>query len=179
MSQADAAAANSTYFVKSGRASAEELAGQMRRSLDDPCVKIVLDAVSGFFMILNECRQILAANRELLEALGREHPRWLVGLRSGDAFNCIHFPEGMGGCGTSQHCGACGAALTLLAAQVTGAPGQRRVPADGVRPPRCQRAEAARGAGADLPARFSERAGRNRGGVERVDEGGEPGRRGA
>lgn len=122
MDAGDGPGYNATFFAPPGRATLEQLADQMRRSLDDPCVKVVLEAVTGFVMILNQDRQILAANRELLEALGREDPRWLVGLRPGEAFNCIHFAEGTDGCGTSRHCSACGAVLAILAAQVTDTP---------------------------------------------------------
>ncbi len=106
-----------TYFAKPGRHTQEELAEQMRRSLDDPCIKLVLDAVTGFLMILNEDRQILAANQQLLESLDRHDEGCLVGLRFGEAMNCIHFTEGTDGCGTSKHCRTCGAVLAVLAAQ--------------------------------------------------------------
>jgi hypothetical protein len=58
VSQADASAANSTSLAKPGRASVEHLADQMRRSLDDPCVKVFLDVISGFVMIQNEYRLV-------------------------------------------------------------------------------------------------------------------------
>jgi CheY-like chemotaxis protein len=113
-----------TYFAQPGRATQQQLADQMSRSLGDPCVKIVLEAVNGFVLILNGNRQILAANQELLDALNRQDPGCIAGLRVGEAFNCLHFTEGTDGCGTSTHCRTCGAVLAVLAAQAGGLPAE-------------------------------------------------------
>ncbi len=117
-------AENATFFAKAGRASHAQLADQMRRSLDDPCVKIVLEAVNGFVLILNENRQILAANQEFLDALNRQNPGCVAGLRPGEAFNCVHFSEGTDGCGTSDQCRTCGAVLAILSAQSSSHPAE-------------------------------------------------------
>lgn len=114
--------AESTYFAPAGRVRYKQLADQMRRTLEDPCVKTVLESVSGFVMILNRERQVVAANQELLDALGRREEGCVVGLRPGEVFNCIHFTEGPDGCGTSRHCRACGAVLAILASQNSDAP---------------------------------------------------------
>jgi hypothetical protein len=113
-----------THFAKPGRATLGQLVDQMRQSLDDPCVKVVLEAVDGYVMILNESRQILAANHELLDALSRGDSGCAIGLRPGELLNCIHFGEGTDGCGTSQHCRTCGAVLAILAAQSGGTPAE-------------------------------------------------------
>jgi len=109
-----------TYFARPERLGYRELASQMLRSLEDPVVKVVLEAVDGYVMILNEQRQILAANQTLLDGFERHDPNFLIGLRAGEAFNCVHFTEGPGGCGTSEHCRTCGAVVATLAAQVDG-----------------------------------------------------------
>jgi len=109
-----------TEFAPAGRTTDRELAEQVRRSMEDPCVQVVLEAVHGFLLILNSQRQILAANSEVLEALHREEPGCLIGLRPGEAFNCVHFTEGPEGCGTSKHCRTCGAVLSILASQASG-----------------------------------------------------------
>lgn len=110
----------STFFAEAGRVSGEELAEQVRRSYDDPCVQAILEAVDGYLLILNEQRQILAANQEVLQALHRDNPSYLVGLRPGEAMNCAHFTEGPDGCGTSVQCRGCGAVLAILASQKSG-----------------------------------------------------------
>jgi signal transduction histidine kinase/CheY-like chemotaxis protein len=106
-----------TFFAEAGRLSHDELAQQLRRTLEDPCVRVVLDTVTGFVMVLNAQRQILAANDELLHSLAMESPDKLVGIRPGEALNCVHFTEGPDGCGTSLHCRTCGAVLATLASQ--------------------------------------------------------------
>ena len=113
----------STYFAPAGRSSDAQLKDQMRRSLHDPCVEVVLEAITGFILILNENRQILAANQELLDALGWRGPS-VIGLRPGEALNCAHFTDGTDGCGTSEHCASCGAVLAVLAARAKGAPAE-------------------------------------------------------
>jgi signal transduction histidine kinase len=106
-----------TFFAAAGRATGPDLDAQLAHALEDPCVQVVLEAVQGYLLILNRERQILAANRELLEALHRETPGCLIGLRPGEALNCVHFTEGPDGCGTALHCRTCGAVLAILASQ--------------------------------------------------------------
>lgn len=111
-----------TYFAPAGRLSYQELEEQIQRSLEDPCIRVVLQAVDGYLIILNSKRQILAANREFLDALRMENRNCVVGLRPGEALNCLHFTEGPSGCGTSEHCRSCGATLAMLAVQEKGLP---------------------------------------------------------
>lgn len=106
-----------TRFARAGRASVEELTAQIRHSLSDPCFNVVLEAVHGYVAVLNEHRQILGANQALLDALNANLGHSVIGLRVGEAFNCVHFTEGTDGCGTSTHCRTCGAVLAVLAAQ--------------------------------------------------------------
>lgn len=106
-----------TYFASPERIGSRELSEQIHRCLEDPCMQVVLQAVDGYLVLLNQHRQILAANQELLDALRAQTPEGIIGLRPGEAFNCVHFTQGPNGCGTSQHCGTCGAVLSILAAQ--------------------------------------------------------------
>lgn len=64
-------------------------------------------------MILNQERQLVAANQKLACLLGRPVES-VLGLRLGEAFNCIHSAEEPGGCGTSIFCRTCGAAKAIL-----------------------------------------------------------------
>jgi CheY-like chemotaxis protein len=106
-----------TCFASAGRSGHEDLERQARETLANPVVGVFLESVQGYLLILNEHRQILAANPEFLEALGHADPDWLIGLRPGEALNCSHFTEGLDGCGTSVKCRSCGAVLALLACQ--------------------------------------------------------------
>jgi hypothetical protein len=111
-----------TFFAPAERSDAQSLARLAALAVTDPVIKTVLEAVGGFLMVLDEHRQILAANRELLTALGLRSGDPLTGQRQGEALGCIHAQTGPGGCGTSLHCSHCGAVLAILAAQTTGQP---------------------------------------------------------
>jgi CheY-like chemotaxis protein len=119
MSQMDSVRAR-TFFAPAERASSEELARQIKSVMDHPITEVILQAVSGYILILNQNRQVLAANQALLDALGTESSENFTGLRPGEIFECSHVPEGPGGCGTSPHCQTCGAVLSILICQAEG-----------------------------------------------------------
>jgi len=105
-----------TYFAPAGRAPRRDLRRLARKSIEDPVIRTVLEAVGGYVMILNTHRQILAANRELLDALLVEEMDSVLGMRPGEVLACEHSTEGPDGCGTSLHCRPCGATISILAA---------------------------------------------------------------
>ncbi len=108
-----------TLFAPSERGDPAIVARLAALAVVDPVIKTVLEAVGGYLMVLDEHRQILAANRELLAALKLQTGDRLVGQRPGEALGCVHAQTGPGGCGTSLHCRHCGAVLAILAAQAT------------------------------------------------------------
>ena len=71
-------------------------------------------------MILNGNRQIVAANRKLLNILGASLGQ-LVEKRPGEAINCIRIKEGPDGCGTGVHCTHCGAVNAIMDAMMNNA----------------------------------------------------------
>ncbi|HXX21633.1 MAG TPA: PAS domain-containing sensor histidine kinase [Terriglobia bacterium] len=84
-----------------------------------PHLQELLDAFPTPAVILNERRQIVAANQRLCRLLDRREDE-VLGMRIGEAFNCIHWPEGNRGCGTSQFCETCGALQAILNSQQRG-----------------------------------------------------------
>lgn len=83
------------------------------------------ETLSGLFhlipntiLILNKQRQIIYSNSYFLNLLGvgREEP---VGLRPGEALNCIHAYKDTRGCGTTLCCSVCGAVQAIVRAQNT------------------------------------------------------------
>ena len=108
-----------THFAPAKRTDRETLTRLAAQALADPVVKTVLEAVGGFLVVLDEHRQILAANREFLSGLRLQSGDRLTGQRPGEALGCIHAHTGPGGCGTSLHCRHCGAVRAILAAQTT------------------------------------------------------------
>lgn len=102
-----------TKFAPAARRTAEEIREQSVRVAQTPHVFDLLECFPVPAVILNEERQIVAANRKLTSLLG--HPAEIVlGMRLGEAFNCIHSGEEQGGCGTSLFCSTCGAVKAIL-----------------------------------------------------------------
>ncbi len=114
----------STHFAPAGRSSAQKIREIAIQSVNDPIIQVVLEAVSGMVLILNEKREILSANQELLNALGLKEMEKLIGLRPGELLECEHCREGPDGCGTAKNCRFCGAVLAILAAQAGGQPAE-------------------------------------------------------
>lgn len=106
-----------TFFAPAIRATDSELTQLAEITLQDPIVHVILESVHGYVMILNEQRQIVAANNELLNSLKAQKGRELLGCRPGEALSCVHATDGPDLCGTSVYCRHCGAVLALLSAQ--------------------------------------------------------------
>lgn len=75
----------------------------------DRTAATLLEAMPGPAMVLNEERQVVVANRHLIEALGLPATWSPSGERQGDLFGCRHASEPPGGCGTTEACEQCGA----------------------------------------------------------------------
>ena len=106
----------STWFLPAERASSATLEAQIAWALTNPVIDAILSTWSGAAAVLNTHRQIVALNASYLEAVGLEDPAAALGLRPGEAIGCGHAREHPGGCGTSRACGACGAAIAIVAA---------------------------------------------------------------
>jgi signal transduction histidine kinase len=106
-----------TYFASAGRSTPEELQQEVEFCLQHPVIQIALKLVDSYVLVTNEHRQVVAANKSLLDSLASEDPSCFQGLRPGEILGCTHVQEGPDGCGTSKACVRCGAALALLASQ--------------------------------------------------------------
>ena len=107
-----------TSFAPAERLSADEIASQRSQLLSHPLVGELLNCLPDPVLILNQQRQIVLANRAFTD-LVRPCAADLVGLRPGEALNCVHSAEGPGGCGTTTFCRYCGAVQAILEAQRT------------------------------------------------------------
>jgi hypothetical protein len=99
------------------RETIEEIRAEHAHLSAIPHLQELLNAFPTPAVILNECRQIVAVNPRICRLLERGENE-LLGLRPGEAFNCIHWREGDCGCGTSQFCEACGAFQAILNTQL-------------------------------------------------------------
>ncbi len=100
--------------VTAERASTQEVLEAFHYFERQPLLSILLDAVPNIVLVLNEHRQIVYANRQLLKALGCQNLENVCGLRPGEVFNCVHVKETPSGCGTTEFCRTCGAVKAIM-----------------------------------------------------------------
>ena len=107
-----------TKFAPAARAAAEELAADVTYFRGEQLLQQFFVAVPEMFVVLNEQRQIVFANRAMLEALHVQGIDDVAGRRLGEALHCVHaFEPGddpLGSCGTTEFCRECGAARAML-----------------------------------------------------------------
>ena len=111
-----------TYFAPAERASDDDLQMNIEIVSQNPVVDGLLDVVGGLLAVLNEHRQILTINEALVNTLEIDNIDGILGLRPGEALNCIHANEMPGGCGTSRYCSSCGAAISIVTSLEQNAP---------------------------------------------------------
>ena len=77
-------------------------------------IQSVFDALPNVIMILNQYRQLVHCNQALLELLNLDNPNIILGRRPGEILACEHACENQAGCGTTEACRTCGAALAII-----------------------------------------------------------------
>ncbi len=104
-------------FLPAARTSPDTLAGQSRRLQAHDVVAHLCDAIPHPLAILNAERQVVLANRTLIDLAGTDDLEVLAGQRPGEALGCVVAADAPGGCGTDPRCRSCGSALAVAAAQ--------------------------------------------------------------
>lgn len=118
----DEAGHQRSHFAPPERATEAQIRELSELALAHPVMRIVLETIGGYAMVLDDHRQIIAANPTLLELLRIGDVKQLEGMRPGEAFDCVNARRGPVGCGTSIQCRHCGAVSAILAAQVANEP---------------------------------------------------------
>jgi signal transduction histidine kinase len=103
-----------TCFAPAERAAPGDLQKAIETAIKNPVINELMHIVSGLLAVLNEQRQILAVNYCFLKTLGIKDASQILGLRPGEAVNCIHAHDMPGGCGTSEFCSTCGAVMAMV-----------------------------------------------------------------
>jgi len=103
-----------TYFAPAERANEKELVAEIEIVSKNPIVSGLLHSISGLLAVLDEQRQIIALNDSFLQMLGINDPAKALGLRPGEALQCIHAHDEPAGCGTTKFCSTCGAAIAIV-----------------------------------------------------------------
>ena len=106
-----------TDFAPAKKASAETLLKQAEEVEKIYQLDQMFSAVPNPVIILNETRQIVYANSAFREIVHVTNWHEVLGLRLGEAIQCIHAFEEPGGCGTTEFCSQCGAVKAMLMAQ--------------------------------------------------------------
>jgi PAS domain-containing protein len=79
-----------------------------------PSLFIVLDAIPDMILVLNAKRQIVFANKTVIDHLKLSDMNPLLGLRPGEALGCVNSTKFHAVCGTSAFCMYCGAVNAIL-----------------------------------------------------------------
>ena len=103
-----------THYAPAARMTEPDVREYARSLVGNPIIDTLMHCVGGFLAILNEQRQILAANDFFLKAVGVSDVSEVLGLRPGEALQCIHSDEHAGGCGTTEYCATCGAVVAIM-----------------------------------------------------------------
>lgn len=114
-----------TFFATPHRVSGEHLAAEINIVTASPLVSGLLGAVGGVLAVLDRYRQIVAVNDTFLQFLQIENFEDVLGLRPGEALQCVHAFDAPSGCGTTQFCSSCGAAIAIVSSLATNVPTER------------------------------------------------------
>jgi len=82
-------------------------------------IEKIINSLPYLGAILNKKRQVVFANKNLLEILDLKTVEGLLGQRMGEMLHCVNANNEIGGCGTSLNCSVCGAVNCILESQKT------------------------------------------------------------
>ena len=105
-----------TFFAPAQKTERRKFKNQIAAVSTSPIMNTLLETAAGILIVLNEDRQIVALNHKFLENLGIENSEEALGLRLGESLSCIHACKNPAGCGTTEFCSSCGAAIAMMAA---------------------------------------------------------------
>jgi hypothetical protein len=121
----NARARTGTFFAPAWRAPRDQLVGELAMVSSHPVIDGLIKTVGGLMAILNEHRQVLLVNQAFLTMLGIKDSDSVLGLRPGEAIRCVHADEAPAGCGTTQFCSSCGAAVAIVSSLGADRPEER------------------------------------------------------
>jgi signal transduction histidine kinase len=114
-----------TYFAPAKKLSDRELEAEIEIVSQSSVLDGLLCSISGLLAILNDHRQLVALNAAFLDMLGVDNAEDVLGLRPGEALQCIHAGDDPSGCGTTKYCSTCGAAVAIVASICENRPAER------------------------------------------------------
>lgn len=103
----------------------EQLSLKVEMISNNPVVNGLLQVTGGLLAVLDDRRRILTVNDALLHWLGLGTAQQALGMRPGEALQCIHCRDVPGGCGEGPFCENCGAAIAMALSVTRDAPAER------------------------------------------------------
>jgi signal transduction histidine kinase len=114
-----------TYYASPQKADKDELLTEIEAVRKSPVISGLLHSVGGLLAILNAHRQVVALNDSFIEMLGINDAEEALGLRPGEALQCVHAKGEPAGCGTTEYCSTCGAAIAIVSSLERDVPYER------------------------------------------------------
>lgn len=108
---------NKNQISLTARASEEQIMLSREVFCNETFYPSFIDELNEIVIIINDERQILYANKVLLNLLCINNPLELLGIRYGEAINCVNAKLECTGCGTSKNCSKCGLLNAILESQ--------------------------------------------------------------
>ncbi len=106
-----------THFAPAERTDDEDVSRENQKLESQENVTKLIDAMPDIMAILDENRQIVVANKAMIDSLGGGDVYTLLGKRPGEVVQCQHSSEMEAGCGTAESCSTCGAVEAILNSQ--------------------------------------------------------------
>ena len=106
-----------TFFAPAEREDLDIIKERTEGISNSGNIQFILNAIPEVAAILNKERQIIFSNNSLLNFLGVLDQNGIMGLRPGEALNCVNSDLTKAGCGTSENCKYCGAVNAILESQ--------------------------------------------------------------
>ncbi len=110
---------NLTMHASPERASSEQLEKDLSIFQSNEIIRSFLNTMPDVVAIMNNERQLIFGNDVLLKFFGVDEFEKLLGLRQGEALQCINSQNMPAGCGTSEKCKYCGFVNSILESQKT------------------------------------------------------------
>lgn len=108
-----------TKFAPAKRASNEKIQADYNLLNNAEWITNLINSMPEVVAILNQERQIIFGNNELMKLINITDLKFLIGKRLGEAINCVNSKEMDAGCGTCEKCRYCGTVNSILESQAS------------------------------------------------------------
>jgi len=108
-----------TYFASPNRKDDKMIMEDSKLLCSKNEISSVIDALPHLYVILNHERQIIYANKAMVEFADVDSLAEVLGKRPGEVLGCMYSKDMKAGCGTSKNCLFCGAGKAIVEAQTS------------------------------------------------------------